>query len=504
MKALSLASCVALFTLLDGAASAQGTGQAGASGSVSGGAVGGSTSASAASSVVVPGTATGPEYDDPTSSWWMRHRPLPMAFEVGAYGGATWISNRHNLQNLDIVVQQPGQPHRTYPTSPQWGLRVGLYPYTWVGAEAELGLIHTSTVQDDATAVVLAPRGHVVFQLPFARLVPFVLVGGGAYSLTRSSMGKDTDPAFHFGGGFKLALTDRVTFRIDMRDALMQKNKLDAGVSNGDVVHTMELLLGVSMTFGRTALAPPPPDTDGDGVADPVDRCPTEPAKTPDGCPPPPPPKDSDGDGIPDELDRCPTEKEDGLEPEPKDGCPNKDADKDGIPIPQDRCPEVAGVEPDGCPPKDTDGDGILDKDDKCPDKAETKNGFQDEDGCPDELPKEIAKFTGVIQGITFDTAKATLRPASFPLLDDAVKVLTQYPTLRIRISGHTDNQGPKDVNQKLSEDRAAAVKTYLTGKGIQDSRIETRGVGPDEPLEDNKSEAGRAKNRRIEFAILP
>lgn len=492
MKVFPLGFSLVVVASLEGAAFAQDQ-QAG--GSVAADASGVTAAASA------PSSDPDAVYDDPSSSWWLRHRPLPMAWEVGFFAGAAWINSRHNLQDMSRVTPTGG--HRLFDTSPHWGIRGGFYPYRFAGIEAELGIIHTATQGDDATATILTPRGHVVFQLPYARLVPFVLAGGGFFAMTQSSMGKDTDPAIHFGGGVKLALTDRVTLRADIRNTLLQKNRLLPGVENGDVINNVEFLGGISMTFGRTESRPVPVDSDGDGVPDDVDRCPNEPANTADGCPLPPP-ADQDHDGIPDDQDRCPTEPEDGFPPEPKDGCPNKDLDRDGILVPDDKCPEVAGVAPDGCPPKDSDGDGIIDSEDKCPNQPETKNGFEDEDGCPDELPKEIAKFTGVIKGINFDFGKATLRPNSFPLLDDAVKVLTQYPKLRLRISGHTDNQGSKEVNQKLSEDRAAAVKTYLVEKGVEQARVETRGVGPDEPLEDNKTEAGRAKNRRIEFQVLP
>ena len=145
-----------------------------------------------------------------------------------------------------------------------------------------------------------------------------------------------------------------------------------------------------------------------------------------------------------------------------------------------------------------------MDPDDRCPKDAETKNNFEDQDGCPDEVPEVVKKFTGVIKGINFDSGKAKIRSSSFPLLDDAVGVLKQYPTLRLRVSGHTDNKGKKAKNQKLSEDRAAAVKEYLVSKGIESTRVETRGVGPDEPIADNKTNAGRTQNRRIEFELLP
>jgi outer membrane protein OmpA-like peptidoglycan-associated protein len=83
------------------------------------------------------------------------------------------------------------------------------------------------------------------------------------------------------------------------------------------------------------------------------------------------------------------------------------------------------------------------------------------------------------------------------------VKVLTEYKSLRLQIDGHTDNQGKPDMNKKLSEDRAASVKTYLVSKGVDEGRLVTAGYGDTKPVEDNKTPKGRAANRRIEFAVL-
>jgi OOP family OmpA-OmpF porin len=234
---------------------------------------------------------------------------------------------------------------------------------------------------------------------------------------------------------------------------------------------------------------------------DPQDACPMQPGVAPNGCPAPAP-LDTDKDGIVDPNDPCPTEAEDGAQPAPTDGCPNKDADGDGVLLPDDKCPTEKGVAPDGCV-HDKDGDGILDEADKCIDQPETKNGFQDADGCPDELPKEVAKFSGVIKGIQFDFGKATIRPESNKLLDEAVKVLQQYPDLRISISGHTDNVGDAQKNLDLSQARAASVKEYFVKKGVDTNRIETRGAGMNEPVADNATDKGRQENRRIEFKLL-
>ena len=86
--------------------------------------------------------------------------------------------------------------------------------------------------------------------------------------------------------------------------------------------------------------------------------------------------------------------------------------------------------------------------------------------------------------------------------LDEAAGVLVEFPSLKVVISGHTDDVGDKNKNIDLSKARADSVKAYLVGKGVAAERVETRGAGPNEPIADNKSTAGRQKNRRIEFAL--
>ncbi len=437
-------------------------------------------------------------FDTPATPFLKRHRPLPMALELGLHGGMQWFSSDHN-------IIQSGRAHQELASSPEVGLRLGFYPLTFLGAEVEGAFIPSSTTGDDQSARIAALRGHAVLQLPIARVVPFALVGGGMLALTGGSMGKDTDPSFHVGAGVKFAVTENFTVRLDARDTILQKNRLIAGVEDGDLVHNMSVLLGVAFTLGRTELAEGADgDGDGDGVPDSQDKCPTTAGTSPDGCAvAASAPGDRDGDGVADNDDKCPDAAEDGASDAPTDGCPNPDADSDGILAAADQCPDVAGVAPDGCPPKDTDGDGVKDDADKCLSEPETANGFQDEDGCPDELPKEVAKYTGAIKGITFESGKSTIRKQSKPVLDDVSKILAQYPTLRIRITGHTDSRGSADANRKLSQERADALKAYLVSKGTDEGRIEARGAGPDSPVADNKTAAGRAANRRIEFELL-
>ena len=175
------------------------------------------------------------------------------------------------------------------------------------------------------------------------------------------------------------------------------------------------------------------------------------------------------------------------------------DRDGDGFADAVDGCPDDPGIEPEGCPLPDSDGDGNLDPDDKCPAVPETRNGYQDEDGCPDDIPTQLAKFTGTIKGIYFDGNSASIAAKSRPVLDRAVAVLTDFPDIRIEVSGHCAEGEPAALGQR----RAEAVRDYLRTKGVRADRIEVRNGGADEPVDTNKTSAGRAKNRRIDFTIL-
>jgi outer membrane protein OmpA-like peptidoglycan-associated protein/opacity protein-like surface antigen len=439
--------------------------------------------------------------------YWHQFRPTPMALELGIYGGAAFFSKEHNLQNLETIDVAPAIGHQRLKTGFDVGVRAGFYPLSWLGAEGELGLIASQTKDTGDRATLWTYRLHAVAQYPAFRLVPFVLVGAGGMNLRSNvgALGKDSDPEFHVGVGVKYAILQSLSARLDFRDNFMQENRANPTIEDGDLVQNFELLLGLSFTLGRTPAesVAPPRDSDGDGFLDPQDACLAVPGVAPNGCPAPvAAPVDTDKDGIVDASDPCPTEAEDGAQPAPADGCPNKDADEDGVLLPDDKCPTEKGVAPDGCV-HDKDADGILDEVDKCPDQPETKNGFEDSDGCPDELPKEVAKFAGVIKGIQFDFGKATIRKESNKVLDDAIKVLKQYGELRIMVSGHTDNVGEAQKNIELSQARAASVKEYMVSKGIDAGRIETRGAGPNEPVADNATDKGRQENRRIEFKLL-
>ncbi|MEM9456932.1 MAG: OmpA family protein [Myxococcota bacterium] len=426
--------------------------------------------------------------------WIQRWRPERNTYELGGFVGVMFPHPRLELYQVDRSLPDWGF-RRFRGQSPEFGLRGAYFPLRMLGLEGELGLLPARTETRDQ-ALLWNLRGHVVAQLPWWSVTPFALAGVTALGVTsdRSVVGNDVDLGFHFGGGIKVFPTRRVAVRLDIRDTMTARRGVDRSV-----VHSPEILLGLSAVLGRSQPEPivAPADSDGDGLLDPNDRCPRISGVVDyEGCPIP----DTDGDGLLDPEDRCVQTV--GV-PEYQ-GCPIPDTDGDGLLDPNDHCVETAGVtEYQGCPIPDTDSDGLLDPDDRCPADPETDNGYQDEDGCPDEIPLVIKQFTGIIEGIYFRSNSATIFRKSRPQLDHAVEVLSDFPALRIEISGHTDDRSYSAHNLDLSLRRAEAVKQYMVDAGIDASRIETRGAGETEPVADNATEKGRARNRRIEFELI-
>ena len=231
-------------------------------------------------------------------------------------------------------------------------------------------------------------------------------------------------------------------------------------------------------------------DRDGDGIVDSLDECPDQagPASL-RGCP------DRDGDGIPDKDDACPDVP--GLAK--YKGCPIPDTDKDGINDEEDKCPTVPGVARyQGCPIPDTDGDGVNDEEDKCPNEPGPASNF----GCPVIKEEIIEKVNTAAKNIFFASGSSKLLAKSYSSLNNVVQVLKDNPTYKVDIEGHTDITGTHEKNMVLSDDRAASVKAYLVSKGVDESRISSKGYGPDKPIADNKTAAGKAKNRRVEMKL--
>ncbi len=148
-----------------------------------------------------------------------------------------------------------------------------------------------------------------------------------------------------------------------------------------------------------------------------------------------------------------------------------------------------------------------LDADDKCPNEPETINGFQDEDGCPDKGKVKVlveGEKIVILEKIFFASNKATILPKSFPLLKQVAQVLKGNLQIeKVRVEGHTDDQGEDGANLALSRARAEAVRDRLVMEGIAADRLEALGYGEAKPIASNKTAKGREQNRRVEFTIV-
>jgi outer membrane protein OmpA-like peptidoglycan-associated protein len=291
------------------------------------------------------------------------------------------------------------------------------------------------------------------------------------------------------GGGFQFNMGGegyiflQANYRISLQSANLDNN--------------MFYSLGFTQPFASHKAAPvvrelpPPPvievkDRDKDGVPDSLDVCPDV-AGLPqfNGCP------DTDGDGIPDKDDKCPNQR--GVAK--YNGCPIPDSDGDGINDEEDKCPNTPGVAKyQGCPIPDRDGDGVNDDEDRCPDIA----GDVSNHGCPIVKEEVKKRVDHAAQHIYFATASFVLLKKSSTGLDEIAGLMKNDPGLKLYVDGYTDNTGRPEKNQVLSENRAASVKKYLTGKGITEDKILSAGHGPADPVADNKTAAGRARNRRV------
>ncbi len=268
------------------------------------------------------------------------------------------------------------------------------------------------------------------------------------------------------GPSISYALTDALTIRGEMYG----EKTVSAAVTGADF--PVELLAGIDYAIGNVDLYAGASRGLTDGIGDPVIRIIggiryRHDAPRHEGF------EDTDGDGILDKDDKCrdQPEDEDGFQDE--DGCPDPDNDQDGIPDSQDECPELAG------------------------DRAH--------DGCPAKTYVKIENGKVYIFGkVQFATGSAHIDRRSEPLLDQIGQALVANPQVgKIRVDGHTDNVGGTGINQKLSEERAASVREALIKRGVDGDRLATRGYGESRPVAPNKSPAGRAKNRRVEFIIV-
>jgi outer membrane protein OmpA-like peptidoglycan-associated protein len=305
--------------------------------------------------------------------------------EVGlALGGHAFSSNTE--LGVDDEMSEPG------PTSSGLlGARVAVPIVKRVAVEGEAVMIPTDddVLGDDIDVYGL--RAHVRFDVLTGRFKPFIVAGAGAHIARSDSpqMDNDADRAYHWGGGARFAITDKLDARVDVRHLIVPDRTTDGATSD------VEVTAGMMYRFGGK--------------------------KKPKPLPPP-------------------------------------------IVV-------VPGPEPEPAPPPP-----------------------------PPPAPEIIEELAGI--GFELDSAKIDI--ASAPILEKAYVLLRDKPDIQIEIAGHTSSDGNPTRNMWLSLERAKAVKTYLVGRGIDESRIQTIGHGADEPIASNATEEGRVQNRRIEFRILP
>ena len=163
-----------------------------------------------------------------------------------------------------------------------------------------------------------------------------------------------------------------------------------------------------------------------------------------------------------------------------------------------DKClgtPSQVAVDAEGCP-IDADKDGVPDYLDKCLRSAAGE--AIDSTGCPDARFAKGSKT--VLAGVVFVPGKPDLAPASDSVLAKFAAILKKAPKAKIEIAGFTDNQGKAKANQILSTKRAEAVVSHLVRLGVPAAQISAKGYGSAQPIADNKTKEGRARNNRIEF----
>lgn len=177
------------------------------------------------------------------------------------------------------------------------------------------------------------------------------------------------------------------------------------------------------------------------------------------------------------------------------------DSDSDGVSNVFDKEPNSpAGAIVDGGGKMlDVDKDGVPDYIDKCPTVPGKVSNF----GCPLQPTKaQLATISDGIKNLQFETGKAIIKSTSFPALDALAQMLIENSSFSFLIEGHTDNVGKPADNMFLSQQRADAVKSYLVIKGVEANRITAKGFGDTRPVYSNDTEAGRAKNRRVDMTI--
>jgi OOP family OmpA-OmpF porin len=392
----------------------------------------------------------------------------PPKFEIGGFGGIVYYDTNRSLEGWNA------------------GARFAYFPSTVLGLEGQFTYSPAEAPNQNAVdETFMWQQADLVFQIPMGRFVPFGKIGVGNTSMKRDNADRVNKFTVDTAAGAKLWLSDRIGIRTDVAWYFLKNHGYVPRA--GDRLTDYMLQIGLQIGFGAGQT-----DADGDGVPDEIDVCPATPMGVvvdARGCP-----VDTDGDGIPDYQDDC-DDTPSGARVDGR-GCP-MDSDGDGVYDGLDQCaatPAGATVDATGCP-VDSDDDGVFDGIDQCPD---TPSDVQvDVRGCPIATKIEAPL---VLHSLNFASGSGELLPESYPALAEVVASLKAHPEVRIEIRGYADSSGPEELNQRLTQERADSVKTFLVKAGIESSRLVAKGYGEANPIADNSTKEGRAQNRRVEL----
>lgn len=307
---------------------------------------------------------------------------------------------------------------------------------------ADANASDSSTTDTTVRAVRLDALYHFS---PDSKLVPYFAIGMGGIRLNPEGGEARDHFLANYGAGIKYFMTNNIALRADVR------HLLDFDQTHNNLLYSAGLLIqfGAPAPAAKPAITRPAPQAPV-AAPSPVIATPVLPESAP---------LDSDNDGIYDAQDQCPDS------------------------------PQGAPVNNLGCPP-DSDADTIFDTQDQCPD---TPAGVSvDQQGCPTKLTLQI----------NFGLDSSTISAAYDVELAKAARCINDYPGNSVFIDGHTDYLGAEQYNQKLSEQRANAVKNSLSEKfNIPAARMIARGFGETQPVADNRTTEGRLQNRRVEVS---
>lgn len=422
-------------------------------------------------------------------------------------------------QSFGVLLGTSDMWYQNYPTRRDY---VQSYTHFGIQYAAEVKpnvdvygtLIYGIRGAKDMASAGLGLRYYLLDREKHKNFRPFANFSGEvmADNSTRSTY-SDVDLTGSIGTGFDFKILGSLYGRamVNLGFPFFQIGKVDFTDGRGTYAHYTG---GLVYEWGNKPKPAPAPakvaepvsiDTDGDGIVDKEDKCPTvKGVRANNGCP-----LDSDHDGIIDAEDKCPTVA--GVKE--NQGCP-ADTDGDGIIDTEDRCPTVAGVKANqGCP-ADADGDGVIDSEDACP----TVPGVRANKGCPadadgdgvidtEDLMPNVAGLVA-LQGVPenviiyFDTDKFDLTAESTSIVDVMVKLLTAQPSLKLKLTGHTDSRQTVQYNVELSKNRVFETRKYLIKNGVKAKRMKLAWFSELVPAAPNKTVDGMKLNRRVELQV--